>query len=70
LPLSGRQPGRSSRLGPLFQLRRAMRLFSQPLGPLADGHAADILSTSDLGVGETAGAEQPAGFEPAFFELF
>jgi hypothetical protein len=47
-----------------------MRLFSQPLGPLADGHAADILSTSDLGVGETAGAEQPAGFEPAFFELF
>ena len=32
--------------------------------------AADIQSTSDLGLRVPAGAEQPARFEPAFFELF
>jgi hypothetical protein len=47
-----------------------MWLLSEPLGPLADGRAADVQSTSDLGLGEMASAEQPARFEPAFFELF
>lgn len=70
LPLSGRQPGWSSRLGPSLQRRRPMRALSELLGPLADGRAADIQSTSDLGLGETAGTKQPARFETAFFELF
>jgi hypothetical protein len=70
LPLSGRQAGWSSWLGPLLQRRRPMGFLSEPLGPLADGRAADIQSTSDLGPRETASAEQPARFEPPFFELF
>src|SRR4051812_3921180 len=70
LPLSGRQAGRSSRLGPSLQRRRPMRALSEPLGPLADGRTADIQSTSDLSLGETAGAEQPSRFETALFELF
>ncbi len=55
LPLSGRQPGGSSRLGPSLQRRRPMRALPEPLGPLADGRATDIQSTSDLGLRETAG---------------
>lgn len=70
LPLSGRQTGRSSRLDPSLQRRRPMRVLSEPLGPLTDSRAADIQSTSDLGLGETAGTKQPSGFETTFFELF
>jgi hypothetical protein len=70
LPLSRRQPRRSSWLGPSFQRRRPMRVVSQPFGPLAYGRAADIQLACDLGLGQTAGAEQPTCFEPTFFELF
>jgi hypothetical protein len=40
------------------------------LRPLADGGGADAESTSDLGLGKTAGAEQATGGEPALLELF
>jgi hypothetical protein len=41
----------------------------ESLRPLADRHPADTQMARDLGLGELAGAEQSARFEPAFFEL-
>ena len=70
LPLLGRQPSGAPRSGAAPQRREPAGTASQSLGPLADGHPADTQATSDLGLGETAGAEQPARFEPSLFDLF
>ena len=52
------------------QGRKPSRAVVELLRPLADGRGADTEAPSDLGLGETAGAEQAAGCEPALFELF
>ena len=70
LPLPGCQPRRTTRFGSSPQRRKPLGTVSQLLGPLTDGHPADTQATSDRGLRETAGAEQPACFEPALFELF
>jgi len=70
LPLLGRQPRGAPRSGAAPQRREPAGTASQSLGPLDDGHPADTQATSDLGLGETAGAEQPARFEPSLFDLF
>jgi hypothetical protein len=70
LPMRGRQPRRAARFGAPPQRRRPVGIVPQSLGPLADRHPADTQSSSDLGLRETAGAEQPSCFEPPLFELF
>jgi hypothetical protein len=70
LPLLGRQPRRTTRIGTTPQACESVRAVSQSFGPLADGHSADTQSTSDFGLRETTGAEQPACCEPSLFELF
>lgn len=42
---------------------------AQPLGPLADGDAADTQAACDLGMGQRALSEQASAFQAAFFPL-
>src|SRR5512135_229819 len=70
LPLGGTQPRWAPRLGVAPQSREPSRNTAELLRPLADGRGADAEAPGDLGLGETAGAEQATGCESALLELF
>jgi hypothetical protein len=57
-PRAKKRPGQGARNAPINESGLLM-------APLADGHAADVQSASDLGLREMAGVDQPAGFDPA-----
>jgi hypothetical protein len=69
-PLGGCQPRRTTRLGVAPQSGEPLREIAESLRPLADGGGADVESPCNLGLGEMAGAEEAAGYEPTLFELF
>jgi hypothetical protein len=70
LPLGGCQTRWAPRLGLAAQPRKSPRHIAESLCPLANGCRADAESPGDLGLRETASAEQATGCEPTLFELF
>jgi hypothetical protein len=44
-------------------------MLAELLSPMADGHPTDAQSACNVGVGELAGLEPPAGFQASFFAL-
>jgi hypothetical protein len=70
LPLGGSQPRGTPRLGTVTPCRESPRVVTELFRPLADRRRTDVDLPGDLGLRETAGAEQAARGDPPLFELF
>ena len=69
LPRLNVQAGGTAGDRPCAQAGHVALMLTELLSPLADSHPTDAQSAGDVGVGELAGQEQPAGFQASCFAL-